>query len=66
MEKIVNPKFSRDHLFRQISVFPLIHLKPAWLAKAVYTILNPRKVLQDRKRDRRMKENIANTIRESS
>ncbi|HCC79380.1 MAG: hypothetical protein A2X25_06640 [Chloroflexi bacterium GWB2_49_20] len=63
--KIVNPRFTRDYLRRAIGILPLLYIKPDWLGKAVYTLINPGRVIQDYKKDRRMKENIAKTSRES-
>ncbi len=64
--KVAKPRFSRASLLREISIWPLINLRPAWLARLVYTLINPKKVAEDRKKDKRMKENIAKTIKESS
>lgn len=64
-EKIVNPRWTRGDFGREIGILPLLHINPTWLGKAVYTLINPRRVIQDNQKDRKMKENIANTSRES-
>lgn len=63
---VTRPQRSREGLMREVSIWPIIHLKPGWLAKTVYTLINPKKVAEDRKKEKRMKENIAKTIKESS
>lgn len=62
--RIVKPSFSRDHLVREISIFPLLHIHPKWLANALYAMLNPRQAMKDRYKDKRMKESIENTLKD--
>jgi hypothetical protein len=59
--KISNPKMTRDYVSREFSTIPLLHIRPDWLGKVIYSILNPRRVAEDNERDRKMKENIINT-----
>lgn len=59
--KITNPKLTRDFIGREISTFPLLHIRPYWLGKLIYSLINPRKIAKDNERDRRMKENITKT-----
>lgn len=63
--QIVRPVFSRHRLIREIGIFPLLHFKPAWLAQAAYSILNPRRAAADRKKDQKMKAEITKTTGEA-
>lgn len=63
--KVINPPISREGVIREISIFPLLNLRPVWLAHALYAILNPRQAMRDRKKDRRMKESIESTLKEN-
>jgi hypothetical protein len=59
--KITNPELTGDYISREISIFPLLHIRSNWLGKVIYTILNPRRVAKENERDRKMKENITKT-----
>ena len=63
--KIVNPPFSRERLIREISLFPLLNLKSPKLARFFYTILNPVQAMKDRKKDRKMKASIEDTLKDT-
>ena len=60
--RIVRQPFSREQFIREISIFPLLHLKSPRLAKFFYTILNPIQAIKDRKKDKRMKQRIEITL----
>lgn len=64
--KLVGPKRSREGLRRELSILPLVWLRPARFAKAVYAFLNPRRVKEQRRKEQKMQENVARTIKESS
>lgn len=59
--QIIHPDFSRERMMREIGIFPLLHLKPVWFAQAVYTLLNPKRAATDRKKDKKMKNEISKT-----
>lgn len=63
--QIVRPAISRERLMREISIFPLLHIRPAWLAQTLYSILSPRRAAMDRKKDQKMKDEITKTTGES-
>lgn len=63
--KIVHPPLGREGLIREISIFPLLHFRPAWLGRALYTILNPGQAIKDKKKDNRMKQSIEDTLKET-
>lgn len=63
--KIMNPPFSRERLIREISLFPLLNLKSPKLARFFYTILNPVQAMKDRKKDKRMKASIEDTLKDT-
>ena len=62
---ITNPPFARERLIREISIYSLLHFHSAWLAKALYTILNPGQAIKDRKKDKRMIESIEDTLKDT-
>ena len=64
--RLAGTKPSRESLQRELSILPLIWLKPARFAKAVYTLLNPRRVKEQRRKEQKMQENVARTIKENS
>lgn len=63
--KIIKRKITRDRLIREISIFPLLRIKSVALARAFYTILNPKQAMKDKKKDQKMKDNIESTLKES-
>jgi hypothetical protein len=60
-----SPDFSLKRLYREITILPLLKINSYPLAKKVYTLLNPLKTQQDRKKEARMKEHVAQTLKES-
>jgi len=52
-------------LIREISIFPLLNLKSPKLARFFYTILNPVQAMKDRKKDKRMKASIEDTLKDT-
>jgi hypothetical protein len=63
--RIVNPRWTFYRLLREISIFPLLKIKNSWLARALYTILNPGQAHRDKKKDQKMKNHIESTLKES-
>lgn len=63
--KIVSIPLTKDRLWREISIFPLLNVKPVWLAKGLYRILNPGQAIKDKKKDKKMKAHIEETNRKS-
>jgi hypothetical protein len=62
---LVKPEFSLKRLHRQVSILPLLKIKYYPTAKKVYTLLNPIKTWQDKKKEARMKQHVAQTLKES-
>lgn len=62
---LLPPEFSLKWLHRQASILPLLRIKSYPAAKRVYTLLNPIKTWQDKKKEARMKQHIAQTLKES-
>jgi len=62
---IAQPTFARERMVREISIFPLMHIRTKWLANALYAMLNPRQAIRDRKKDLNMKKSIDDTLKGS-
>jgi hypothetical protein len=62
---IGKPAFARERLVREISIFPLLHIRTKWLANALYALLNPRQAIRDRQKDLNMKKSINDTLKGS-
>jgi hypothetical protein len=62
---IAQPAFARERMVREISIFPLMHIRTKWLANALYAMLNPRQAIRDRKKDLNMKKSIDDTLKGS-
>lgn len=62
--EIHKPPFARERFIREASIFPLLHIRTTWLARALYTIINPAQAISDRRKDKRMKASIEDTRKE--
>ena len=62
---LLPPEFSIKRFHRELSILPLLKISSYPLAKRVYTVLNPLKTWQDRKKEARMKQHVEQTLKES-